>query len=520
MMTGPPHARPCLMGEDMRYALSAEQMRSVEERVVAEGLAPFGELMERAGAAAADEVHRRIPEGAVAVVAGPGNNGGDGWVAARLLHKAGRACRVVSLVSPETLRGEALEAAHAAIEAGVEWVAADHTPDVLASAAVIVDAVFGFGFRGQPEARYASVLAEMAASPAFVIAVDVPSGVHAATGLAPGVAVRADVTVTFTAVKPGLLIHPGAEHAGEVVVADIGIPTAWTALSGALEVPVADDLVAAFPWPQPQDHKGSRGRVAIVAGSATYPGAAVLALQGALRLGPGFAVVVVPEPIADIVRASAPNALVRAVPADETGSIRDVGAVLGALEDADAVVAGPGLTQGGAIPSLVERLIAEVRVPLLLDADALNALEGGLGALGVRSAATLLTPHPGEAARLLGVTSEDVQADRVASARSLCAHGSACLLKGARTIVAWGGRTSVITAGNPGLARAGSGDVLAGMLGALLAQGVPAYEAAVLGSYLHGRAADYGVRELTVTCFTSADIARFLPDAVRELTGE
>lgn len=501
----------------MRYALSAEQMRSVEERAIAEGCTTLRQLMERAGAAVADEVQRRVPDGQVLVVTGPGNNGGDGWVAARLLHEAGRACSVATLVAPESLGGEAHHAAGAAAVAGVPWAVVDGD---LYDAAVIVDAVFGFGFHGEPEGAYALALSGITASPAFVLAVDVPSGVHADTGRALGVAVRADVTVTFTALKSGVLLHPGAELAGDIVVADIGIPAEWSIVPGALEVPDVADLRAAFPWPQAQDHKGSRGRVAIVAGSTTYPGAAVLAVAGALRLGPGFTVAVVPEPIADIVRATAPNALVRAVPADEHGTLADPDAVLAALADAEAVVAGPGLTSAGAIPGLVARLLAEIQAPLLLDADALNALAGGLEALRARSAPTLVTPHPGEAARLLGMEKDDVQADRIAAAHALCVDGSVCLLKGARTIVAGGGRTAVVMPGNPGLARAGSGDVLSGMLGALLSQAVAPYDAAVLGAYLHGRAADHGVRELTTTCFTSADITRFLPDAVRELMGE
>lgn len=503
----------------MRYALTAGQMRAVEERAIAEGVATLEQLMELAGSALAAEVAARVPEGAIVVVCGPGNNGGDGWVAARRLHEAGRDVRVLALVAPDSLRGEAAGACRGALDAGVQWSALqDDAPAMIAEAATVVDAVFGFGFHGQVEEPVRSVLAAMAASSALVIAADVPSGVHADTGAATG-AVTADITVTFTAPKPGLLIYPGAGCAGEIVVADIGIPAEWTAIPRALELPGTHDVVPVFPFPRPDDHKGSRGRVAVVAGSLTYPGAAVLAARGALALGAGFTVAVVPEPIADLVRASAPGILVRAIPAAADGSFGSAEAVLASLADADAVVVGPGLTTAGAVREMVRRLLTEVATPLVLDADALNALDG-TDALIARSAPLVIAPHPGEAARLLHSAGEVVQADRLAASDALCGEGMVCLLKGARTIVAGRDRRALIMAGNAGLAKAGSGDVLAGMIGTLLAQGVPAYDAAVLGAHLHGRAAEHGTQRLTMTCFTSADITTFLPDAVREVTGE
>jgi len=511
----------CSTGDDMRYALTAEQMRAVEDRAVAEGVATLGELMCRAGEALADEVLSSAPDGPVAVVCGPGNNGGDGWVAAHRLHEASRECVVLCLRAPGELSGAARSAAEAAVESGIRWELAGGPADALVSnAAVVVDAVFGFGFKGAPEGVSALVLDAIATSGAFVVSADVPSGVNADTGAVAGPAVRADVTVTFTALKPGLLLYPGAEHAGRASVAEIGIPVGWTDVPGALEVPDATDLRAAFPWPGPQDHKGSRGRVAILAGSTTYPGAAVLAARGALRMGPGFTVVVVPEPVADIVRAAAPNALVRAVPAGPDGTVSSVTACVEAVSDADAVVAGPGLTTGGVVSELVGRLIAEAPAPLVLDADALNALPSGMESLGEREAPLIVTPHPGEAARILGVPTPSIQSDRVTAAVSMCGPQAVCLLKGARTIVASSTRRAVVVAGNAGLARAGSGDVLSGMLGALLAHRVPAFDAAVLGAFLHGRAAEHGTRRLTVTCFTSADITDHLPDAVRDVTGE
>jgi NAD(P)H-hydrate epimerase len=384
---------------------------------------------------------------------------------------------------------------------------------------VIVDAVFGFGFHGPVRGVPADVIAAMAVSDAFVVAADVPSGVDADTGAATGVVVRADVTVTFSACKPGLLIYPGAAYAGEVVVADIGVPDATLAVPGALELPSAADLRQLLPWPQPEDHKGSRGRVALVVGSRAYAGAAVLSAQGALRMGAGYVIAVVPECIADVVRVSLPGVLVRAVPCSAEGTLGSVDAVMDAVRDADAVVAGPGLTTAPEVGDVVRALVSRVSVPVVLDADGLNILAGEPSAIEGRTAPTVLTPHPGEAGRLLGSSSAQVQGDRIAAALALSASGATCLLKGPRSVVAGAGRSAIVLSGNAGLARAGSGDVLSGMIGTLLAQGVRAFDAAVLGAFLHGKAAEYGTERLTETCFTAADVVHFLPDAVRELQG-
>lgn len=506
----------------MLHALTAEQMRAVESRAVAEGVATIGELMEFAGAAVAAEVQRRVPDGRIVVCCGPGNNGGDGWVAARLLFESGRDVRVVATRAPADLPAPAAEAASGALAAGVPSALAldPSVPLDFAGASAIVDALFGFGFTGPMRAEYVRIVDAMAASHATVIAADVPSGVDADTGAVPGSVVTAQATVTFSAPKPGLYIFPGARHAGEVVVADIGIPSAYAALPDAIEVPQASDLARAFPRTDPEDHKGSRGRVCVVCGSRTYPGAAVLAAMGASRMGAGFTVAVVPESIANVVRGALPSILVRAVAETPEGGIASAAAVHDAVADADAVVVGPGLTTHGAVHETVLQLLGGLQVPLVLDADALNTVSDDAAVLRARRAPLVITPHPGEAARLLGSSSEAVQQDRVAAAAALARDGLVCLLKGARTVVSCGGRTALVLAGNAGLARAGSGDVLAGMLGTLLAQSVPAFDAAVIAAFLHGRAAEYGTRRLTTTCFTSTDIVRFLPHAVREVVGE
>lgn len=501
----------------MEHALTAEQMRAREDAAIASGAVTLGDLMERAGAALAAEVTRRAPSGDVAIACGPGNNGGDGWVAARLLLEGGRRVCVLSLVAPESLGPPATGAVRAALAAGVPFeVCADGALDALRGSAVIVDALFGFGFHGAMSEAAASIAGAINASGAVVISADMPSGVDADTGAADASAVRADSTVAFTALKRGLLLHPGASYAGEVVVADIGLPASTTP-PDVLEVPGVGDISQVFPWPRPEDHKGARGRVAIVAGSAMYSGAAVLAVSGALRLGAGYVFAVVPETVADVVRAALPAAIVRAVPATHEGSMARVDAVLTAIADADALVVGPGLTTVPSVGEIVHALIRDATVPMVFDADGLNALGGDPSRLDGGRAPIVITPHPGEAARLLGCDVAAITADRAAAAQRLSSDTRTCLVKGPGTIVAGNGRLGIVRAGNAGLARAGSGDVLAGMIGTLLAQGMTPYEAALAAAHLHGRAAEFGTAALTETCFTASDITRFLPDAVREV---
>ncbi|MDO8879284.1 MAG: NAD(P)H-hydrate dehydratase [Coriobacteriia bacterium] len=507
----------------MRFAITADRMRAAENEAVSSGATTIPGLMERAGGVLAAEVTRRWPDGRVVVVCGPGNNGGDGWVAARLLAAQGRHVAVLALREPGELAAEARQAAEAAAAAGVRWApVGGHDDQILRGlpgAAAIIDAIFGFGFAGPPLEPYAEVMEAINRARCPVISADVPSGVDSDTGVVRGCAVRADVTVAFSALKPGLLIYPGAAHAGEVVVAGIGVPPSVLGGPGDLEVLDIADLHRLMPRVRPEDHKSSRGRVAVVAGSLAYAGAAVLTATGALRMGAGYVYVVVPETIGDVVRIALPNVIVRTVPASADGSIASADAVLGAVADADAIVAGPGLTTGAGSVAAVRALVSEARQPLVLDADGLNVYAGNPRPLVERRAPLLITPHPGEAARLLSESVVAIQDDRVGSAGALTGATTVCLLKGPHTIVAGQGRPGIVLAGSGALARAGSGDVLAGMAGTLMAQGLPAYEAGMLAAHLHGRAGEIGAAALTETCFTSADIATFLPEAVRELIG-
>jgi hydroxyethylthiazole kinase-like uncharacterized protein yjeF len=503
----------------VKLALGTRAVRAAEDAAVAAG-GTLAELMDRAGSALAAETAAFVPKGTVVVVTGKGGNGGDGWVAARTLSESGRDVRVFALAEPAALTGAAADAATAAIGAGVPWStgAVDALVLDLADATVVVDAVFGVGLRDAPTPPFADALAAIDDAEAPVVSADIPSGVDADTGAVPGASVHADLTVTFGFAKPGLLLHPGAGLAGDLVVADIGLPEP-TDLSGALEVWDWPDLAFLLPWPEAADHKGTRGAVLVVGGAPGMTGAACLAASAALRLGAGYVTVAVPSPSLPVVECKLTAPVKVGLPAGPDGELDAATAarVLELAERAQAVVLGPGLGRSEGSRACVRALVRTLDRPLVLDADALWALAGDAGALRGRTAPTVLTPHAGEAAALLGMTREAVDADRPAAARALSGGSCVAVLKGARTLVSDGERVVVTMTGGPGLATMGTGDVLAGMTGALLAQGLDPIDAAVLAAHLHGAAGDAASDALTPVCCTAEDVLTYLPEAVRAL---
>ncbi len=506
----------------MIHALTAESARAAEERTISENGVTLAELMDRAGTALAREVERRAPYGSVAVVSGRGNNGGDGWVAAGRLAAAGREVRVFTPLPPDGLAGIAGDAARSAVEAGVGIVVVGDErfePDALAGTAAVVDALFGIGFSGEVRPPHDSWIDAINRSEAIVVSADVPSGIDASTGAVGEHAVRADVTVTFTAPKVGAIVYPGAKYAGELMVADIGIPWEFCGETGDPEVWDAEDYSSLLPRPEPDVHKNTRGRVLVVAGSGAYPGAAALTAMGAQRMGAGYVVAAVPESIAPLLQSRLASTIVMGLPENpsRTFASRVIDSVLDLAREFDACVIGPGMTVAHGAIHVTRALVDGLRVPLVIDADGLNALVETAEAIADRTAPTVITPHPGELARLLDVSTATVQADRLFYGRALSGPHLACVLKGAHTIVSGHGRQVVTLAGNPGLATAGTGDVLAGMTGALLAQGLAPLEAGALAAYLHARAGDHASAELTMLSVTAEDIPMFLPAAIREL---
>jgi ADP-dependent NAD(P)H-hydrate dehydratase / NAD(P)H-hydrate epimerase len=463
----------------------AERMRATDAWAIEEQGVPSLDLMERAGAGLARLVADRAPEGAVAVVCGKGNNGGDGLVAARLLREAGRDVRVLLIGEADELRGDAATNLERLPGDGVEAFAAGALDDATA----IVDALLGTGFAGEPRDPIKGAIEAINARDAAVVAADVPSGVDASTGVIAGAAVRAGATATFHSAKPGLWIAPGKEHAGEVRVIEIGIPDG--APASADVGLIRPGVLARIPRREPGSTKFSEGAVLVVGGSAGLTGAPSLTSEAAARAGAGYVTAAVPRSLSLIFELRLLEVMTRALP-DDDGALTPAALepALHAAERVQAVVLGPGLGRTEGTLAFARELAARVELPLLLDADGLNAHAGALGSLASRPGPTVLTPHAGELGRLLELPSAEIDRERLRHARAAAdASGAVVVLKGDDSLVAEpAGRVAVSPGGAAALATAGTGDVLSGTIGALLAKGLPAFDAACAGVAVHAEA--------------------------------
>lgn len=493
-------------------------------------------LMTRAGEAVAAAALKRWPRArrdGVLVVAGKGNNGGDGMVAARALLGEHVPVRALLLASASELRGDAARAHSEFIKAGgtIVEAAGQAALDAAMSvrAGVIVDAIFGTGLnaevRGLPRLAIEAIN-RASDGGARVVAVDIASGVNSDTGAVMGAAVRAALTMTFGFAKFGHVSYPGAERCGDLEIAEIGFaPAAIAEIAPRgrfLDATEMRPLVA----PRARDsHKGDYGHVMVIAGGRGKSGAAILAARGALRMGAGLVTAAIPESIAAIVAAGQAEMMTEAV-ADRDGHFdgqHAPGVIAKLIEGKDALVVGPGIGQSDDTRAMLEWLIAEgagPNRPMLIDADGLN-LVAQLGAAALRRArgSLVLTPHPGEAARLLGTTTAAINADRISAARRLAElSGAGVLLKGARTIIAGaGGEIDVNGSGNPGMATPGMGDVLSGIVGALLGQGMAPLDALGFGAFVHGWTADRLAAQVGPVGYLAGDLADELPSALAAL---
>ena len=455
-------------------------------------------LMEAAGRAVAEAVRRRFPDTRrPLVVCGGGNNGGDGFVIARLLHGWDSACRplVISFAEAERQSAESRENLELLLSSGVEVVVkpgAKEIQGLLEGRDLLVDAVLGVGLSRPVEGSLAELLRVLAEARLPTLAVDLPTGISSDLGTALGTELPSDVVVTLGLPKLGLALQP---RFAEVWVADIGLPELAVEQVGIRQFLLSAAAAARLLPRRPREgHKGTFGHVLVVAGSLGKTGAGVLAAEGSLRAGAGLVTVGVPRSLNSIFETKLTEAM--SLPVGEAAPyLVAASAPLLATEAAsrDALVLGPGIGTEPATVELVYALLEQVATPAVVDADGLNAFAGRPEALA-SSAPRVLTPHPGEAARLLGWSNADVQADRVGAARALAERSRAVvLLKGARSLIAApDGELWINPTGGPGLASGGTGDVLAGVVGALLAQQLPALDAARLGAYLHGLAGDLG----------------------------
>lgn len=483
----------------MQPVLSREQVRSFDRRAIEAGV-PGVVLMENAGRGAAEVALALLDADGtsprrVVVLCGGGNNGGDGYVVARRLRTVGVSVQVLSAVAPESLRGDALIQARAwaAVSPGGLLPVPELSAlrDALVDADLVIDALFGTGANRPVSEPLATWIDALNGAQRRVLALDVPSGLDADTGAVLGVAVRADATVTFAYPKRGLFSSAGQEHAGEVFVADIGVPPEAFRGGDGAEPPAAFllesvDVSGALRPRAVSAHKGRSGRVVLVAGSPGKIGAARLAVRGALRAGAGLVTVATwPEAAAQLEGGAHEEMTVRLDPATPAAVFDQM--------SPDVIAVGPGLGLDDDAWRVVEAVLARSE-PVVVDADALQLLalrgpRGGEGSLG--PGPRVLTPHPGEAARLLGVSPADVEADRFGAARALCSRLRAIVvLKGSRTLIAAPDEVTRISPwGSPVLATGGTGDVLTGVVAALLVHHAP-LEAACLGVALHGRAGE------------------------------
>ncbi len=451
---------------------------------------PAGDLMESAGREVADAA-LRLMGGAYGrraiVVCGKGNNGGDGLVAARTLDGVG--VRTTVLTMDEELREPAASnlrrLEHTTVRRRPFSVAAIGRE--LTRADVAVDALFGTGFRGVPDGAHAEAVAALNDSPVPVVAVDIPSGVDGATGAVDGTAVHADLTVTFGAPKPGLVLFPGATFAGVIEVEPIGFPA--DLIRGDLLLVEASDVAMMLPHRAADTHKRAAGFAVVVGGSRLMTGAPALAGAAAYRAGAGLVALAVPEGVLPVVQGALREAVFVALPQTDAGTAAGGSVRLDeVLGQAGALAVGPGMTTAERTSGWIRELVRSSEVPVVLDADGLNAFAGRTADLADRKADLILTPHAGEFSRLAGLATSEVEADRVRHVRDLAARTSAAvLLKGSRTLVASpDGSVRINPTGGPSLATGGTGDVLTGMIAGLIARGCSPIDAGSAAAFVHG----------------------------------
>jgi len=516
--------------------VTTNQMRDLDRRTIEEFGVPGEVLMDRAGAGVADVVcylarmcGYRDPS--VLLIAGRGNNGGDAFVAARYLAERRIQCEVWLAGDADAIRGDALKHLGHMRSAGVKLrelpTLADWENAVSSGrgADILVDGVLGTGLAGPARGPAAGAIRwiNTFADRSLVVSIDTPSGLNAAEGTAEGGAVTADITATMGLPKIGL-VSPGAlEYVGVLEVIDIGIPPqVETRIESDMELITAPDLHGLLPRRRRDSHKGTYGHVLLVGGSTGYSGAIALAAMTAARSGVGLVTALVPRSVAPVVAGLVPEAMIHPGKQTRSGSLAaDSLADWGRDPDEfDAVLVGPGLSQCPSSRTLVEQLLGSTGKPIVVDADAVNVCRDRLDVFRDVKGAVVLTPHPGEMARLLGCSTADVQADRKGvTARAAEATGAVVVLKGAGTLVAAEGRpTHVNLTGNPGMATGGTGDVLGGLVAGLLAQGLDPFDAARMAVYLHGRAGDNAAWRTSQAGILAGDLVEEIANVFRDVS--
>ena len=512
--------------------VTAQEMSNIDNRAIQEYGIPSTSLMETAGSNSARMIWEKFGRSGlrVLVVCGKGNNGGDGFVIARHLFNAGADVDVAVLFPLNEVAGDPavflkpLEK----MRIPILEVREENTSELEAmakNADLVVDAILGTGFRPPVRGLAGEAIRILSGSETATVSIDIPSGIDGTAGTAELPYIDANLTLALGALKRGHLLMPAAEHMGEVISLDIGIPHECIKEEGVLlQVTEPSDVAENLPDRRPDAHKGDAGHLLLIAGSPGMSGAALMTAMSALRTGAGRVTLAAPDSIYPLVESKYPEVMTLSLSATETGSV-DASAfdfIAERSEEMSALVVGPGLTTNPRTTELIHLLIQHIDTPIVLDADGLNALAQDLTILDGRLAQLILTPHPGEMARLLGISTREVQEDRIAHASLFAAqHHLDIALKGWGTIVATSdGEIWYNPTGNSNMATAGSGDVLAGVIGALLAQGLANKWALTCGVYLHGLSGELASLEVGGLGITATDILQTLPKARRKVLSE
>jgi NAD(P)H-hydrate epimerase len=510
--------------------ITAQTMQEIDREAIAECGIPGLDLMESAGQGCTDAIISGFgPTGRAVIVAGSGNNGGDGYVIARLLHQAGWSVSIYVLAEPSRISGDAAVNLERLPQDSVAYcphegqLPARFTVEI-SRADVIVDAMLGTGLRCELSGVYREAVGIINNSGRPVLAVDIPSGIHGTTGRVLGEAVRATITVTFACAKLGHVLFPGAEYTGNLVVVDIGIPPRVIESAPGYNLLNVESIRPLLHRRDRQAHKGDFGHCLVIAGSTGKTGAAALSANSAVRAGSGLVTLAVAENLHNILEIKTTEVMTEPLP--DSGSGHITGSAFPAIErllsGKDALAIGPGLGRHPGTTALVQLIVESAALPMVVDADGLNALAEDIAILRrKKSTEVILTPHPGEMARLLGTSIPDVEADRILIAQKFARDFDVYLvLKGSRTIIASPtGTAAVNCSGNPGMASGGMGDVLTGIIVSLLGQRYSAWDACCLGVFIHGYAADLVAETKGDIGICASDVQEMLPYAYNRLIG-
>ncbi|MCD6319023.1 NAD(P)H-hydrate dehydratase [Candidatus Aerophobetes bacterium] len=488
-------------------------------------------LMENAGEKVAELIEEKcspLSGKLIYIFCGRGNNGGDGLVAARHLFNKRCRVRVFLATQKDKLKGDAATNLKIALNIGIDVREIVSESDVfslkkeLEKKRVIVDALLGTGAKGAPRGVIKELIKLINSLEGNVVAVDIPSGVDADTGEVPGEAVKAKWTVTFAYPKRGLYLYPGMDYTGKIKVVDIGIP--YNLLDeGKIKsnLFIREDVPPNLFFRKPSSHKGSFGHLLVIAGSRGMTGAGALASLAALRVGAGLVTLGIPCSLNPILEMKLTEVMTLPLPETEEGtlSLKALDKICQFARRCKALVLGPGLSTQEETKELVKKIMVSLKIPLVLDADGITALAENTKLIAQYPAPLIITPHPGELSRLLSISIPEVQKDRIFSSKILAEKtGKIAILKGARTVITdEQGNSWVNSTGNPGMASGGSGDVLSGILGGFLVQGMGPLMAAKIGVYLHGLSADLVVKEKGQLSLIAGDILENIPQAIRSL---